>query len=148
MSNNLNNNSQKNDSIQERSRKLTVPTQLTSNQQQLQTEQQQQTQPIQRQLPHSLSGQQQPKQKKENKKKSRGDRKRQRYRAKLRKRGLNNETIETLINNYNNSNQARDDEEHSTLPDADVALLVPTGTQVGSIHRIEISNSITYFISN
>jgi len=147
MSNNLNN-SQKNDSIQERSQKLTVPAQSTSNQQQLQTEQQQRTQPIQRQLPHSLSGQQQPKQKKENKKKSRGDRKRQRYRAKLRKRGLNNETIETLINNYNNSNQARDDEEHSTLPDADVALLVSPGTKVGSIHRIEISNSITYFISN
>ena len=44
------------------------------------------------------------------KKKSRGNRKIQRFRAKLKKQGLDNETIATIINEYNNP--VRCDDEH------------------------------------
>ena len=68
--------------------------------------------------------QQQQQQNKSKKKQCRGNRKLQRFRAKLRKRGFDVETITTLINNYNNHPNQRNDEEESTAPDIDVEVLI------------------------
>ncbi len=43
------------------------------------------------------------------KKKSRGNRKLQRFRAKLKKQGLDHETIATMINNFNNPSRSTDE---------------------------------------
>jgi hypothetical protein len=112
---------------------LALSTQSASSQQQSEPEplpqllsghRQYKSQPIQQQT------QDKPKKKK---KKCRGNRKLQRYRAKLRKRGLNNETITALINDYNNTNQDQNEEEY-IAPDMDVELLIPLRDQVGSIY--------------
>lgn len=132
----------------------TSPIQLVPNQQQIlsvqrqyqsQYEQRQQlqfqleqrriqSQPIQRQLPCSQLRQEQQHQQqdKEKKKKCRGDRRGQRYRAKLRKRGLNDDEITALTSHYNNANQGQN-ENQCTIPDMDVELLVPIHVEVGSI---------------
>jgi hypothetical protein len=93
--------------------------------------------------PQQQQQQQQQKQKqdKQKKKKSRGNRKLQRYRAKLRKRGLNNETIATLISDYNNTNQGQNDEQ-STASNMNIELLIPAHNQVGSIYeqKLKIKN--------
>lgn len=104
------------------------------NQQQIPSVQRQyQSQPIQRQV-HSLpfrqeERQQQPQQKEQNKKKCRGDRQAQRYRAKLRKRGLTNDEIMTLIRNCKTNRQEKD-ENHTNIPDVNAELFIPTQTQV------------------
>ncbi|CAF1301890.1 unnamed protein product, partial [Rotaria sordida] len=73
------------------------------------------------------SQQQQPKHKR-NKKKCRGDRKGQRYRAKLRKRRLNDQQIANLEQNYKNMKHDVDIQS-STIPEIDIVALVPTHTQ-------------------
>jgi hypothetical protein len=105
-----------------------------------------QSQSTQRQQPNSQPGQglqqeQQQKQEQQKKKKCRGNRKVQRFRAKLRKRGLSNETITTLINDYNNTNQGQNDEQ-SIVSGMDVQLLVPIRDQVGSKSS---NNELFYF---
>ncbi|CAF4123568.1 unnamed protein product, partial [Rotaria sordida] len=129
---------------------LALSAELASNQQQpaceqgqnrSQLEQREQLQSIQRQdqlqlvqrsLPHLQSRQGEPQQQqekhKQQKKKCRGDRKRQRYRAKLRKRGLNDEEIANLEHNYSNINHGQEIQ-LSTIPDVDIELLVPTDKQ-------------------
>jgi hypothetical protein len=150
MSSNRHNYQQKDDTS-DRWRNLTLSTQsASSQQQQAQSVQgQHQSQPMQRQLPHSPSGQQQQQQQqqgKQKKKKCRGNRKLQRYRAKLRKQGLNNETIATLIKNYNNQPNQDKDEEQTIAPAMNVELLIPVPNQVESIHKkkLKIKNSF-YF---
>jgi hypothetical protein len=64
--------------------------------------------------------------------KSRGNRKLQRFRAKLRKRGLNEETIVTLINDYNHSSQGQDLQQ-SSRSDMDVEALIPAQDQVSRV---------------
>ena len=55
------------------------------------------------------------------KKKSRGNRKLQRYRAKLRKQGLDQETITTMINNLNNPSRSADERNLDELnPDVNI----------------------------
>ena len=106
---------------------------------QLQSEQRQhQSQPIQRLQVHSQPRQEQNQQQDRSKKrKSRGNRQLQRYRAKLRKQGLNNETITTLINNYQVTADQGQNEEPSVVANMDVELLVvPASNQVGSVHKI------------
>ena len=148
MANNHHNYQQKDDTL-DRWRNLTLFTQSASSQPQLQSIQKQQSQlqsaqpqyqsqPAQKQQQqNSQPGQrlQQPQQKqdKKKKKKCRGNRKLQRFRAKLRKRGFNNETITTLINEYNNTTNQNQNEVQSIIPDMDVALLVPVRDQVRSI---------------
>jgi len=146
MSNNRNNYQQKDDTS-DRWRNLTLSTQSASSQQQQaqSVQRQHQSQPMQRQLPLSPSGQQQ-QQGKQKKKKCRGNRKLQRYRAKLRKQGLNNETIATLIKNYNNQPNQDKDEEQTIAPAMNVELLIPVPNQVESIYKekLKIKNSF-YF---
>ena len=67
---------------------------------------------------------------KKKKNKCRGNRKVQRYKAKLRKRGFNNEAITALINNYNQVNQDQTMVHESTLPNINAELLVPIDNQV------------------
>jgi len=135
MANNHHNYQQKDDTL-DRWRNLTLFTQSASSQPQLQSVQKQQPQ-LQSAQPQYQSQpaqrQQQQNQDKKNKKKCRGNRKLQRFRAKLRKRGFNNETITTLINEYNNTTNQNQNEVQSIIPDMDVALLVPVRDQVRSI---------------
>ncbi|CAF1448082.1 unnamed protein product, partial [Adineta steineri] len=100
---------------QQRRLPFSQPEQRNQQQQQHQKEQQQQ--------------QQQQKQQKPKKKTSRGNRKLQRFRTKLRKRGLSHETIATLINNYNTSEQGNNDEQ-STVSNMDVEQLISTRNHV------------------
>jgi hypothetical protein len=103
---------------------------VQKQQPQLQSVQRQhQLQPIQRIQPQLQYEQKQ--QHKQKKKKCRGDRKRQRFVAKLYKQRLSKEEIDKLINDYNNANQDQNDEE-STVPDLDVELLIPVRDQVES----------------
>jgi hypothetical protein len=105
---------------------------------------QHQSQLIQPQQPNSQPGQgllRRQQDQEEKKKKCRGNRKLQRFRAKLRKRGLNNETITTLINDYNNTDQGQNDEQ-SIVSDMDMEVLVPLRDQVGSKSQ---SNELFYF---
>ncbi|CAF4658178.1 unnamed protein product [Rotaria socialis] len=67
---------------------------------------------------------------KKKKNKCRGNRKLQRYKAKLRKRGFNNEAITSLINNYNQVNQDQNVVHESTIPNINIELLVPIDNQV------------------
>lgn len=60
----------------------------------------------------------------------RGNRKLQRYKAKLRKRGFNDEAITTLINNHNHVNQDQNVVQDSTIPNINREHLVPTENQV------------------
>ncbi|CAF3773979.1 unnamed protein product, partial [Rotaria socialis] len=66
---------------------------------------------------------------KKKKNKCRGNRKLQRYKAKLRKRGFNNEAITSLINNYNQVNQDQNVVHESTIPNINIELLVPIDNQ-------------------
>ena len=101
------NNIQRKDDTLGHVRNVILSTSSGSSQQQILSEQQQQQQ-----------------QKKRKKNQCRGNRKLQRFRAKLRKRGFDVETITTLINNYNNHPNQRNDEEESTAPDIDVEVLI------------------------
>jgi hypothetical protein len=68
---------------------------------------------------------------KSHKQSSRGNRKLQRFRAKLRKRGFDNPTIETMINDYNQPiNIDPDRDETSTLTHDDTTILLPSAIQV------------------
>ncbi|CAF1366610.1 unnamed protein product [Rotaria sordida] len=69
----------------------------------------------------------QPKHKRD-KKKSRGDRKGQHYRAKLRKRRLNDQQIANLEQNYKNMKHSINIQS-STIPEIDIVAIVPTHTQ-------------------
>ncbi|CAF1366556.1 unnamed protein product, partial [Rotaria sordida] len=71
--------------------------------------------------------QQQPKHKRD-KKKCRGNRKGQRYRAKLRKRRLNDQQIANLEQNYKNMKHSIDIQS-SIIPEIDIVALVPIHTQ-------------------
>ena len=99
------------------------------------------SQPVEQQLPLS-----QPIQKLEskqkNKKKCRGNRRRQRYRTRLRKQGLTNETITTLIQDYDNTDQGQD-ESQSSVSDMNVELLIPAYNQVRSDCQKIMENNIT-----
>ncbi|CAF4697604.1 unnamed protein product, partial [Rotaria magnacalcarata] len=66
---------------------------------------------------------------KKKKNKCRGNRKLQRYKAKLRKRGFNNEAITALINNYNQANQDQNVVQESTIPNINREHLVPIDNQ-------------------
>ncbi|CAF5018014.1 unnamed protein product, partial [Rotaria magnacalcarata] len=66
---------------------------------------------------------------KKKKNKCRGNRKLQRYKAKLRKRGFNNEAITALINNYNQVNQDQNVVHESTISSISTELLVPIDNQ-------------------
>jgi hypothetical protein len=123
MSSSRNNYQQKEDTS-DRGRNLTSSTQSVFSRQQPQ------------------SGQRQQLQDKQTKKKHRGNRKLQRFRAKLRKRGLNNETITTLINDYNNTHQGQN-EEQSIVSDMNVEVLVPVRDQVGAKSQ---NNELFYFL--
>jgi hypothetical protein len=70
--------------------------------------------------------QQQQQQNKIKKKQCRGNRKLQRFRAKLRKQGFDVETITTLINDYNNPSNQPNNEEEFTAPNIDVEALIPS----------------------
>lgn len=74
---------------------------------------------------HSSNQQQQ-----QQKKKYRGNRKLQRFRAKLRKRGFNDETITTLIHGYNDYSNQYDNEEESIISNIDVEVFIPLKEQV------------------
>ena len=85
-------------------------------------------------LAHRLPGVQQQLQTTVEKKKpkSRGNRKLQRFRAKLRKQGLNEEAIGRLINDYNHSSQGQDP--HQSIPvNTDVVNLINVQDQVSSV---------------
>ncbi|CAF3996765.1 unnamed protein product [Adineta steineri] len=111
------------------------------------------SQPIQQRLPLSQpeqlhqqqhqkeQQQQQQKQQKSKKKTSRENRKLQRLRAKLCKRGLSHETIATLINNYNTSEQGNNDEQ-STVSNMDVEQLISTRDHVEN-ENIQRTTTIT-----
>ncbi|CAF1577846.1 unnamed protein product [Adineta steineri] len=124
-----------------------VPSNIPSSSIPVLTHEQQQrsfSQPIRQRLPLSQpeqrnQQQKQHKQKKTNK--SRGNRKLQRFRAKLRKRGLSRETIATLINNYNTSEQGNNDEQ-STVSNMDVEQLISTRNHVEN-ENIQRTTTIT-----
>ncbi|CAF2148368.1 unnamed protein product, partial [Rotaria magnacalcarata] len=81
-------------------------------------------------IKNSQSGEKSSKhEKKKKKNKCRGNRKLQRYKAKLRKRGFNNEAITALINNYNQANQDQNVVHESTIPNINIELLVPIDNQ-------------------
>ncbi|CAF4337057.1 unnamed protein product, partial [Rotaria sordida] len=136
------------------SQNLTLLAGLTSDQQQQQQQQackqgQHRSEPVQRaqsqsiktqnQLQlvepsptHLLSRPEEPQQRqpkhKRDKKKCRGNRKGQRYRAKLRKRCLNDQQIANLEQNYKNMKHSIDIQS-STISEIDIVALVPTHTQ-------------------
>ena len=66
------------------------------------------------------------------KNKSRGNRKLQRFRAKLRKRGFNADRITMLINDYQSPKQEEHEDETITS-DVDIEALIPLREQVRSI---------------
>jgi hypothetical protein len=142
MSNNRNNYQQQLQPAQRQyqSQPSPSPSQLQSVQRQHQS-QLIQRQQLNLQPRQGLQQQQQQKQDQQKKKTCRGNRKLQRFRAKLRKRGLNNETITTLINDYNNTDQGQNDEQ-SIVSDMDMEVLVPLRDQVGSKSQ---SNELFYF---
>lgn len=113
MSNNQNTTYQEKDDRLDRWRNLTLSTNSTASNQQILSQSEQQ-------------------QVKKKKKKCRGNRKLQRFRAKLRKQGFNNETIATLINTYNNViNQDQNNKEQLTSSNMDVVLrLKPTTSEL------------------
>ena len=76
---------------------------------------QQEVEQVQQQHQHQEQQQTQREKELKKKPKSRGNRQLQRFRAKLRKQGWNNETIATLITDYNNPFQENDNEREGTL---------------------------------
>ena len=116
------------------------------------TSQQQQafSAPILQPLPQS---EQQERQKRQTKK-CRGNRKRQRFVAKLKKRGLNKEEIDKLLDTYHNVTQSENDEQSTTtttttttISDMDIELLIPEHDVVSEIYyeTFRIGNSCHLF---
>ena len=157
MFSNLNNNQRKDDTL-DRWRNLTLSTHPLPSQEQVQSARlsRYQSQPGPRQQPHLQSGQrqhqsqtiqrlqlhsqsrehhhqQQRRPDRQKKNKARGNRKLQRHRAKLRKRGVDVETITTLINNYKKHPDQGDNNEEVIIPNINVEDLVPLQRQVGII---------------
>ena len=86
-------------------------------------------------------------------KKCRGNRKRQRFVAKLKKRGLNKEEIDKLLDTYHNATQSENDEQSTTttttttISDMDIELLIPEHDVVSEIYyeTFRIGNSCHLF---
>ena len=158
MFSNLNNNQRKDDTL-DRWRNLTLSTHPLPSQEQVQParpsryqsqpgpiqqphlqsgQRQHQSQTIQRLQLHSQPRQQQQQQQqqkpdRQKKNKARGNRKLQRYRAKLRKRGVDAESITNLINNYNKHPNQGENNEEVVIPNINVEDFVPLQRQVGII---------------
>ena len=75
---------------------------------------------------------QRPQREKSKKKNSCGDRRQQRFRAKLRKRGFDNETITRMSDQYTSTHREPDQHQQTVMPDMNVELLMlPVRDQVG-----------------